>query len=229
MRINKYIAKSGVASRRNADKLIQEGKIKVNDDVVLTPGLDIKNSDKVEYNGKVLEIIEEKHYIMLNKPVGYVCSNSSQFNEHIIYELIDVDTKLFSIGRLDKDSRGLIILTNDGDIYNNIIHPKNEIYKTYIVSLDKYFLPKHKEIIEQGIDIGDYITNPSKIRIITDNLLEIKINEGKNRQIRRMFQALNYTVTDLNRISIGEIQLGNLKIGQYRSLTDKELKYIKSL
>lgn len=229
MRINKYIAKSGIASRRAADKLILDGKIKVNGETILTPGLDIKDNDIVKFNGQIIKPIEEKYYILLNKPVGYVCSNYSQYNEKIIYELIDIDTKLFSVGRLDKDSRGLIILTNDGDIYNNIIHPKSEIFKTYIVKLDKDFNYNHKPLFEQGIDIGDYITNPSKIRIISNRLIEIKINEGKNRQIRRMFEALNYEVIDLNRISIGEITLTDLDLGEYRYLTKEELEYLRSL
>lgn len=230
MRINKYIAKSGVASRRNADKLIQEGKIQLNDKIILTPGYDVDlDNDIVKYHDKIIKPIEEKYYFMLNKPVGYVSTNSKKQSKKIIFDLIDVDTKLFSIGRLDKDSRGLILITNDGDIYNRIIHPNKEIFKTYLVRLNKSFLKSHKDKIESGVDIGGYITNRSKLKILTDTTLEIQINEGKNRQIRRMFKAFNYEVTDLFRISIGEIQIKNLEEGKYRKLTSQEIKYLNSL
>lgn len=229
MRINKYIAKCGIASRRKADTLIEQGKISVNDKVMTSLGYIVQEGDVVKYEGKIIKLIEDKYYIMLNKPIGYACTNSKKFDDKVIFDLIDIDTKLFSIGRLDKDSRGLILITNDGDIYNNVIHPRNEIFKKYIVKLDKSFLHRDKYKIESGIDIGDYITNPSKIKIIGENILQIEINEGKNRQIRRMFEALNYEVIDLNRVSIGDIKLGDLPIGSYRFLYDNEVKYLRNL
>ncbi len=229
MRINKYIAKCGIASRRKADTLIEQGKISVNDKVMTSLGYIVQEGDIVKYEGKIIKLIEDKYYIMLNKPIGYACTNSKKFDDKVIFDLIDIDTKLFSIGRLDKDSRGLILITNDGDIYNNVIHPRNEIFKKYIVKLDKSFLHRDKYKIESGIDIGDYITNPSKIKILRENILQIEINEGKNRQIRRMFEALNYEVIDLNRVSIGDIKLGDLPIGSYRFLSNKEVKYLRNL
>lgn len=229
MRINKYIAKCGIASRRKADTLIEQGKISVNDKVMTSLGYIVQEGDIVKYEGKIIKLIEDKYYIMLNKPIGYACTNSKKFDDKVIFDLIDIDTKLFSIGRLDKDSRGLILITNDGDIYNNVIHPRNEIFKKYIVKLDKSFLHRDKYKIESGIDIGDYITNPSKIKILRENILQIEINEGKNRQIRRMFEALNYEVIDLNRVSIGDIKLGDLPIGSYRFLSNMEVKYLRNL
>lgn len=229
MRINKYIAKSGIASRRNADKLIEEGKIKINGEVISQPGVQVKEGDVVEYNNEIITPIEQKYYYLLNKPVDYACTNSKEFDDKIIFDLIDNKTKLFSIGRLDKDSRGLIIITNDGDIYNSLIHPKSEVFKTYVVRINKKFLPRHKNILETGIDIGGYVTSPSKINIIDDRLIEISISEGKNRQIRRMFKALNYEVLDLNRVAIGEITSRNLKIGAYRNLSENEVNYLKNL
>lgn len=229
MRINKYIAKCGITSRRKADTLIEKGKISVNDKVMTSLGYIVQEDDVVKYEGKIIKLIEDKYYIMLNKPIGYTCTNSKKFDDKVIFDLIDIDTKLFSIGRLDKDSRGLILITNDGDIYNNVVHPRNEIFKKYIVKLDKSFLHSDKYKIESGIDIGDYITNPSRIKILGKNILQIEINEGKNRQIRRMFDVLNYEVIDLNRVSIGDIKLGELPIGSYRVLSDKEVNYLRNL
>ena len=229
MRINKYIAKCGITSRRKADTLIEQGKISVNDKVMTSLGYIVQEDDVVKYEGKIIKLIEDKYYIMLNKPIGYTCTNSKKFDDKVIFDLIDIDTKLFSIGRLDKDSRGLILITNDGDIYNNVVHPRNEIFKKYIVKLDKSFLHSDKYKIESGIDIGDYITNPSRIKILGKNILQIEINEGKNRQIRRMFDVLNYEVIDLNRVSIGDIKLGELPIGSYRVLSIKEVNYLRNL
>lgn len=229
MRINKYIAKSGIASRRKADELIEQGKISVNGKIMNSLGYDVKDSDIVKFEDKIIKPIKDKYYFMLNKPIGYASTHSRKFDDKIIFDLIDIDTKLFSIGRLDKDSRGLILITNDGDIYNNVIHPRNEIFKKYIIKIDKDFDISDKKKIEAGVDIGDYITNPSKIKIIDKKTLQIEINEGKNRQIRRMFEAYNYEVIDLNRISIGDIKLGDLPIGSFRDLSKKEIDYLKNL
>lgn len=230
MRINKFISKSGIASRRKADELVIEGHITINDEVVTLPGNMVNlDTDIVKYKGEIIRPLDKKYYLMLNKPVGYTCTNSKKFDDKVIFDLIDIDTKLFSIGRLDKDSRGLILITNDGDVYNNVIHPRADLYKTYLVQIDKNFDPNHKENFEKGIDIGGYITNPAIIRIINNRLIEIKITEGKNRQIRRMFASLNYKVLDLYRTKIGKIELGSLASGRYRNLTEDELSYLKDL
>ncbi len=229
MRINKYIAKSGIASRRKADELIKQGKISINDEIINSLGYDVKADDIVKFEGNIIKPIKDRYYFMLNKPIGYAVTHSRKFDDKIIFDLIDIDTKLFSIGRLDKDSRGLILITNDGDIYNNIIHPRKQIYKKYIVKLDKDFKISDKKKIETGVDIGNYVTNPSKIKILDKRTIQIEINEGKNRQIRRMFEAYNYIVIDLNRISIGDIKLGDLSIGNYRNLSNKEVNYLKNL
>lgn len=229
MRINKYIAKSGIASRRKADELIKQGKISINGEIMTSLGYEVQNEDIVRFEGEIIKTIKDKYYFMLNKPIGYVSTHSRKFDDKIIFDLIDIDIKLFSIGRLDKDSRGLILITNDGDIYNKVIHPRNEIYKKYIVKLDKDFNISDKSRIEAGVDIGDYLTNSSKIKILDNTTIQIEINEGKNRQIRRMFEVYNYEVIDLNRISIGDIKLGDLPIGSYRDLSNKEINYLKNL
>lgn len=230
MRINKYIAKTGLCSRRKADELISQGKIKINRIVLTELGYQVKDDDLVYFEDKLLKIDDKKVYYMLNKPVGYVCTNKDKFAKKTIFDLIDSDHKLFSIGRLDADSRGLILITNDGDLYNKIIHPRNTIFKEYEITLDRNFDIKDKELIEQGVDIGGYITQKSIIRLSGEkNKLTIKISEGKNRQIRRMFDKFAYKVTDLNRVAIEKLKLGSLKIGAYRSLTQKEINYLYNL
>lgn len=230
MRINKFLSRAGIASRRNAEQLVLDKRIKVNSKIMtdLAYKVDIKN-DIVEFDNNIVSIVEEKYYLMLNKPVGYTSTNKSQFGEKIIYNLIDIDTKLFSIGRLDKDSRGLILITNDGDLYNNLIHPRSEIFKEYKVKINMPLKSNDKLKLENGVDIGGYITNKSIIKYIEKDEILVKINEGKNRQIRRMFASLDYDVLDLNRLAIGNLRLGDLPIGEYRKLTVKEIEYLKSI
>ncbi len=230
MRINKYIAQAGICSRRKADELITQGRIKINGILLKELGYQVKDDDLVYFDDKLITLIKEKYYYMLNKPVGYVCTNEDKFAEKTIFDLIENKTKLFSIGRLDADSRGLILITNDGDLYNRIIHPKNEILKEYSIVLDKEFEANDKSKIESGVDIGDYVTTTSYIELSNDKTkLNIKISEGKNRQIRRMFDAFSYKVIDLKRVAIAELKLGSLQEGQYRNLTEEEVSYLYSL
>lgn len=230
MRINKYIAQAGICSRRKADELITQGRIKINGIVLKELGYQVKDDDLVYFDDKLITLIKEKYYYMLNKPVGYVCTNEDKFAEKTIFDLIENKTKLFSIGRLDADSRGLILITNDGDLYNRIIHPRNEILKEYSIVLDKEFEANDKSKIESGVDIGDYVTTTSYIELSNDKTkLNIKISEGKNRQIRRMFDAFSYKVIDLKRVAIAELKLGSLQEGQYRNLTKEEVSYLYSL
>lgn len=230
MRINKYIAQAGICSRRKADELITQGRIKINGIVLKELGYQVKDDDLVYFDDKLITLIKEKYYYMLNKPVGYVCTNEDKFAEKTIFDLIENKTKLFSIGRLDADSRGLILITNDGDLYNRIIHPKNEILKEYSIVLDKEFEANDKSKIESGVDIGNYVTTTSYIELSNDKTkLNIKISEGKNRQIRRMFDAFSYKVIDLKRVAIAELKLGSLQEGQYRNLTEEEVSYLYSL
>lgn len=229
MRINKYIASCGLSSRRGAEKLINDGRISINGSILYDLSYNVKENDLVCLDNKPISIEDIKLYLILNKPVGYTSTNKDKYAKKTIFELIDLPQRLFSIGRLDKDSRGLIILTNDGDVYNKIMHPGRKISKNYIVEIDKDFDISHKNIFETGIDIGGYITKPCRLEIIDKRKLSVFIHEGKKRQIRLMFDKLGYKVLDLNRVSIGDISLGNLKIGQYRNLTNKELEYIKNL
>ena len=243
-RLQKYIARCGVASRRKSEELILAGKIKVNGIAITELGTKINpESDIVEYEGKVIKVEEKKVYIMLNKPEGYITSLSDEKGRSTILDLVKIKERVFPIGRLDYDSSGLLLLTNDGDIYNKIIHPRVAIDKKYIAVCTGSFSNEEIERFKTGVDIGGYITSDANIEIIdveerlskkTNNLntfttVEITIHEGKNRQIRRMCSALNHNVIELKRISVGKIRLGNLKKGSWRYLTDEEVKYIQSL
>ena len=243
-RLQKYIARCGVASRRKSEELILSGQIKVNGNVITELGTKVNiNTDVVEYNNKVIKHEEKKVYMMLNKPEGYITSASDEKGRKTVLDLIDVEERIYPIGRLDYDSSGLLLLTNDGDIYNKIIHPRVAIDKKYIALCEGKFTEKEIEKFKNGIDIGGYITSNANIEIIDEENIKIKktgetsirstveitIHEGKNRQIRRMCASLNHNVVTLKRVSIGSIKLGNLKKGSWRMLTQEEINYIKGL
>ena len=230
MRINKYIAKSGIASRRKAEQFILDGQITVNGETIFDLSYRVQEGDIVSYEGQIIKPIEQKFCFMLNKPIGYTSTNEDKYADKTIFDLINEKVRLFSIGRLDKDSRGLILLTNDGDLYNAIIHPRKVVYKRYELTLNKRFNEKDIIHFTHGIDIGDYLTQKANI-ILTKNpkKLFIEISEGKNRQVRRMFDVLGYRVEDLNRVSIEKLNLGDLPVGKYRPLTNEEIKYLYTL
>ena len=238
-RLQKYMARCGVASRRKCEELILSGKVKVNNSTITELGFKVdSNNDIVIYDGKIIKPEEKKVYIMLNKPEGYITSVKDEKNRKTVIDLVDVSERIYPIGRLDYDSSGLILLTNDGDIYNKIIHPRVEVNKKYIALCKGVFTKEEIRRFENGIDIGGYITAKAKINLIdkeidknnnVNSLVEIIIHEGKNRQIRRMCKALNHEVLTLKRVSIGDIKLGYLKRGQWRELTKEELDYINSL
>lgn len=239
-RLQKFMASCGVASRRKCEELILSGKVKVNNVVVRELGVKVDpKKDKVTYLDKEIHKEEKKIYIMLNKPEGYITSVKDEKNRKTILDIVKTEERIYPIGRLDYDSSGLILLTNDGDIYNKIIHPRVEIDKKYIATCRGIFTEEEMKKFENGIDIGGYITSNAKIEIIDKekdkrskewvSTVEITIHEGKNRQVRKMCSALNHEVLTLRRISIGELKLGYLKKGEYRALTEEELRYIELL
>ena len=238
-RLQKYMARCGIASRRKCEEIILSGKVKVNDKIINELGVKINSEvDIVSYEGKIIKPEEKKVYIMLNKPEGYITSVKDEKGRKTILDLVKVNERIYPIGRLDYDSSGLILLTNDGEIYNKIIHPRVKVEKKYIVLCKGEFTKDDLIKFENGVDIGGYITAKSKIEILDkekgknnsiNTLVEITIHEGKNRQIRRMCEALGHDVISLKRISIGEIKLGYLKKGQWRNLTENELRYLNSL
>jgi len=234
MRLQKYLAQCGVASRRKSEALIEEGKVTVNDEIVDTLGAKINTEiDVVKVNDKVVRPEEKKVYIILNKPEGYISTVKDERGRKKVIDLIDVKERIFPIGRLDYNTSGLLLLTNDGEIYNSIMHPSREIVKTYIAKVKGIFTEEEMKSFQRGVDIGDYITAPSKIQNIkvykNESIVEIKIHEGKNRQVRRMCEKFNHKVIELQRISLGEIKLGDLPKGQWRHLNKEELEYLFKL
>ncbi|EQK42985.1 ribosomal large subunit pseudouridine synthase B [[Clostridium] bifermentans ATCC 638] len=237
MRINKYIASCGIASRRKAEELIVENRVKVNGKIVNELSFQINEAeDKVEVDGKAIGLEEELVYIMLNKPEGYVTTVKDQFDRKSVIDLVKgVGARVYPIGRLDYETSGLLLLTNDGDLTYKLTHPKHEVDKTYVATVKG--IPNESEInnFEKGLYIEDYKTAPAKIKIVKKNIeknyavCEIKIHEGRNRQVRKMCRAINHPVMNLRRKAMGKIVLKDVEIGQYRYLTNDEVNYLKKL
>lgn len=226
MRINKFIAQAGYTSRRKADDLIAAEKVKVNGKILKEMGYNVMDDDIISIDGKILQL-EEYFYYKLNKPVGYITSNYDPHNEKDLNNLIDIDERFFAAGRLDKDSHGLLIITNDGDFTNALIHPSSGISKEYIVKVDKLLNDKQIEKFKSGLDIGNgEMTSDAAIRYIKNNTYIVTIRQGYNRQIRRMFAVLGSTVIGLKRTRIGAIHLNDLIAGKYKKFDKKEMEFV---
>ena len=233
IRLQKYMAEAGIASRRKAEELILEGKVKVNGKIVDELGIKIvPNKDIVEYNGKKVVLEKEYVYILLNKPIGYVTTVKDQFNRDSILDLVKINKRIVPVGRLDMYTSGAIILTNDGDFVYKVTHPKHEIEKTYTVTIKGIVKNNEVEELKKGVKIEDYITKPAKVKILkTDeeknvSRLEITIHEGKNRQVRKMCEAIGHKVLALHRSKIAGIGVKDLELGKWRYLTKNEVKKI---
>lgn len=231
VRLQKFLANSGVASRRKCEELILEGKISVNGKVVNELGIKIDPTvDKVEYCGKPIHNAEKLVYILLNKPIGYVTTAKDQFNRDTVLDLVKVKERVVPVGRLDMYTSGALILTNDGNFVYKVTHPKHEITKTYTVTVHGIITNEAVEKLRQGVEIEDYVTRPAKVKILkTDeekniSRLEITIHEGKNRQVRKMCEAVGSKVIALHRSKIGDIGVKDLKLGNWRYLKDYEVK-----
>lgn len=236
IRLQKFLANSGVASRRKCEELILEGKISVNGKVVQELGTRIEpDVDKVTYCGKLIQNTEEHVYILLNKPIGYVTTAKDQFDRDTVLDLVKVKERVVPVGRLDMYTSGALILTNDGDFVYKITHPKHEITKTYTVTVHGIIDNDSVEKLRQGVEIEDYVTRPAKVKILkTDtekniSRLEITIHEGKNRQVRKMCEAVGSKVIALHRSKIGDIGVKDLKLGTWRYLKDSEVKKILNI
>lgn len=225
-RINKFISEKGVCSRREADKFIEEGRVTINGAKALT-GSKVKKGDEVRLDGKLLTEREELVYIALNKPVGITSTTEHKVKGNIV-DFINYPKRIFPIGRLDKDSEGLILLTNDGDIVNKILRAGNNHDKEYIVTVDKPITPEFLIGMSSGVKILDTITKPCIVTKEGKYIFRIILTQGLNRQIRRMCEALGYKVQKLKRIRIMNINLKDLPIGQWRYLTKEELLTLNS-
>ena len=234
IRLQKYLASQGIASRRKCEEYITQGKVKINGETVTELGIKVKpNKVKIEFNGKEIKNTHEPHvYILLNKPIDYVTTVKDQFGRNSVLDLVKINKRIVPVGRLDMYTSGALILTDDGDFVYKITHPKHEITKTYTVTLKG--IPTYEEIrkLENGVDIGGFVTSKAKVKILkTDeeqnkSRLEITIHEGKNRQIRKMCEAINKKVLALHRSKIGDIGVKDLKIGTWRYLTPKEVELL---
>lgn len=224
MRINKLLSNYGYCSRKEANKLIEEGRIYVNGKLCI-PGQWVEESDHILLdNIKISK--KPKVYIVLNKPIGVTCT-ADKTKENNIINYINYPEYIFAVGRLDKDSQGLIILTNDGELANNILEADNEHEKEYVVTLDKPFSNEFLEKMASGVDIGDAITKPCTVYRVNDCTYRIILTQGLNRQIRRMSKVLGYKVVKLKRIRIMNIYLNDLEYGKWREITENELYNLK--
>lgn len=232
IRLQKYLASCGVASRRKCEELILEGKIEVNGIKVTELGTKITpNTDIVKYNGKIVKPDEEKVYILLNKPIGYVTTAKEQFGRDMVLDLVKINKRIVPVGRLDMYTSGALILTNDGEFVNKLTHPSQKIDKTYNVTLKGIVTKNDIETLQKGVEIDDgYITKPAKAKILkideekNISRVQIIIHEGKNRQIRKMCESIEKKVLALHRCKIGTLDVKDLKLGQWRYLTQKEIE-----
>ena len=231
-RLQKYLANSGIASRRKAEEYILDGKVKVNGKVVIELGTKVNpDKDVIEFEGKRVNNDKKKVYVLLNKPIDYVTTVKDQFNRNTVVDLVkNAGNNLLPVGRLDMYTSGALILTNDGDFIFHVTHPKHEVEKTYTVTIRGKVTNEDVENLRQGVIIDEeYKTKPAKVRIMKideeKNLsrLEIVIHEGKNRQVRKMCEAIGKKVIALHRSKIGNIDVKDLKIGQWRYLTKREV------
>ena len=233
IRLQKYLAEAGIASRRKAEELILQGKVQVNGKVVTELGTKVQpGQDEVKYENKIVKIENRKIYILLNKPIGYVTTVKDQFDRDSVLDLVKVKERLVPVGRLDMYTSGALILTNDGDFVYKVTHPKHEINKTYTVTLKGSVSKENVEALRTGVDIGGYITKPAKVKILkTDEekqttRLEIIIHEGKNRQVRKMCEAIGHKVLALHRSAIAGIAVKDIELGKWRYLSKEEVKKI---
>ncbi|SCG83345.1 ribosomal large subunit pseudouridine synthase B [Proteiniborus sp. DW1] len=235
MRLQKFMAQCGIASRRKSEEIIISKRVKVNGKVITELGYKIDPlQDIVTVDGKRIRDREKKVYIMMNKPKGYVTTVSDEFNRKTVLDLVkDIKERVYPIGRLDFDTSGLLLLTNDGELAYKLIHPKFEVVKTYIATIKGRPSEEELERFRHGLEIDGYITSKAEIEILSSiddkSVVRIKIHEGKNRQIRKMCDKIGHPVTSLKRISIGNLELGTLKKGCWRYLDNDEIEYLKKI
>ncbi len=231
-RLQKFLANSGVASRRQCEQYILQGRVSVNGEIVTQLGVKVTQNDVIEFDNKVIKPIskEEYVYIMLNKPLGYVTTVSDERGRKTVLDLVDIDKRIVPIGRLDMYTSGLLLLTNNGDLVYELTHPKHEVSKTYEVSIDKDINNQELEMLRNPMDIDGYMTKGASVKIVErlpqKVLLHITISEGRNRQVRKMIEKIDHRVLYLKRIAIGGLNMENLGLGKWKYLHDSDIKKI---
>jgi 23S rRNA pseudouridine2605 synthase len=231
IRLNKYIADSGVCSRRKADKLIAAGEVKVNKKTVTELGTIVNRSDFITVSGNPVNPEKRFVYIVLNKPKDFISTVSDEKGRKTVMDIVKSRYRIFPVGRLDRNTTGVLLFTNDGELAKRLMHPSYEIIRSYRAGLDKPLLPEHAQKIASGLDLDDFSSSPCEI--ILDykdkNSLIISLKEGKNREVRRLFEIFGYNVKKLERKAYGNITNRGMKRGEYRHLTIPELKNLKKL
>ena len=231
MRLNKYLAKSGVASRRESDRLIQKGTVTVNGEVLIDPAYQVQENDKVTFDGKVLTLQEKTVVYMLNKPKNVITTAHDEFGRKTVLDLIPSNRRLFPIGRLDKDTTGLILITDNGELANYMMHPRNRIPRYYEVEIEGKLSPKEVDKIKKGIFIGDGEFGrgviEKQITRKTRSTITIRLQQGKKREVRRIFYFIGKKVYTLHRFQYGSLKLGDLQPKQWRGLNNKEIQKLK--
>ncbi len=235
IRLQKFLASAGVASRRKAEEIILSGRVTVNSQTVSELGFKIdENKDVVALDGKVLGQINEYTYVMLHKPKGYITTVKDQFDRPTVMDFLEgINRRLIPVGRLDYDTSGLLLLTDDGDLTYKLTHPKHQIPKVYDAWLAGVPEKESLEKFRKGVLIDGYLTAPAKIQVLFKDKARVQaritVTEGKNRQVRKMCEAIKHPVINLKRVAVGMLELGDLKLGDYRVLNQKEIDYLKSL
>lgn len=231
IRLQKYMADAGIASRRKCEQYILEGKVQVNNNIVMELGTKINpNKDIIKFNDKEIKRVQKNIYILLNKPIGYVTTVKDQFSRPTVLDLLKgISERVIPVGRLDMYTSGALILTNDGDFVYKVTHPKHQIEKTYVATIKGIIDNDSINKLKNGVKIEDYITKPAKVKILKTDVeknisrVQIIIHEGKNREVRKMCEAVGYKVIALHRSKIGKIDVKDLKIGEWRYLSEKEI------
>ena len=235
IRLQKYLAMCGVASRRTSEKIILDGRVAVNGRIITEMGVQVDDSkDTVTLDGEIIRPEEEKHYIAYNKPVGEVTTASDpEGRATVMDKFADYPVRLFPVGRLDYDSEGLLLLTNDGDMMNRVLHPSHEVLKTYWTKMSSHVTREEIAALRKGVMIDGKLTFPASVRLIRENtfdtVLLISIQEGRNRQVRKMAEAVGHKVISLRRVGFGPVSLGDLPSGMWRPLTKDEIARLKEL
>ena len=234
MRLQKYLAGCGAASRRKCEEFITAGRVTVNGAVVTELGTQVEEGDAVTLDGKPMLPEEKKYYILYHKPMGEVCTASDpQGRATVLDRFRDFPVRLFPVGRLDFDSEGLLLLTNDGEMMQRMLHPSREVDKTYLARVDGDVSLEAIRRLRAGVMLDERMTSPAEVRVIRRTGVEtvalVTIHEGRNRQVRRMFDAVGHTVLLLRRVKFGPLEMGELKRGEWRELTEKEIEMLREL
>ena len=232
MRLQKYLASCGVASRRHAEEMIAQGLVSVNGQVITQMGVQVEETDEVRVKGEIVKPEAVKKYVLYHKPIGEVTTVSDpEGRPTVMQHFTDYPVRLYPVGRLDFDSEGLLLLTNDGDLADKMMHPSNEVDKTYLARVTGKVTLESVRELRMGVMLDDHKTSPARVRIIKEEtfatVVLVTIHEGRNRQVRRMFDAVGHRVLMLRRVKFGPLDLGDLKRGQWRELTDGEVAALK--